>query len=455
MDSPFPARISARAQLGHNAIKLTLPSADLVPGPRIKEKSDLPVGIIGAGAAGLCAALILQKLGMPFELLEAAQEDEQPNIGGRVFTYKFSSEDYDYFDVGAMRFPYIRGMKPTFDLIKYVGLEEKLIPYYFKSPTGNTATYFNDHRHVLTVPSEPPTTDIYGVGVSNGGTVPDVIANQDAGAFMAQIYDPYAKAFEMSFEMGWSMVKPWDVYSTRAYLTSRSTIPKDPILNLEAAITWIETNNLGTNMFDQSFVEGVMDYLEFGVPNPHANLAPLRDVVAQDFPLKRPPPGKADPIPNKWYCLLGGTQGLTDAMFSRLRLEPSQVTGNQVTAIALGADKQSVVVDIAGKQSRTYSHVISTMSLGCLQTVDLRYAELSYEQKTAIRTCHYSDSTKVGIKFRTRWWEQGPDIIIGGQSYTDRTTRCVVYPSYGIGSGGAAVMIASYRVCHHLMSITT
>ncbi|KAF8593122.1 FAD-linked reductase, partial [Ceratobasidium sp. AG-I] len=55
------------------------------------------------------------------------------------------------------------------------------------------------------------------------------------------------------------------------------------------------------------------------------------------------------------------------------------------------------------------------------------------------------DSVKVGIRFSERWWEgsrvSSPQL--GGVSSTDRPTRTVVYPSYGIG-GDSATMIVSY-----------
>lgn len=57
-----------------------------------KKRSVVPVGIIGAGVSGLYAALILQSLGIPCEILEATER-----VGGRVFTHRFSTQKYDYF----------------------------------------------------------------------------------------------------------------------------------------------------------------------------------------------------------------------------------------------------------------------------------------------------------------------------------------------------------------------
>ena len=100
---------------------------------------------------------------------------------------------------------------------------------------------------------------------------------------------------------------------------------------------------------------------------------------------------------------------------------------------------------------KKYSQVISTVPLGCLQTIDTDEAGLLYSQREAIRSLQYDAATKIGIKFETRWWEDpyvmgGKDkVILGGQSNTDKPTRVCVYPSYGLDCPGApGVLLASY-----------
>jgi hypothetical protein len=223
----------------------------------------LKVGIIGAGAAGLCAAMILQRLERKFEILEASD-----HVGGRMFTYYFRNppQEYDYYDVGAMRFPYIPGMYPTFDVVDWVGATNKMIPYYFKN--DNTVHYYNDKRG-----GDGPFPGDY-FDVLNGGTVPQQIANQDAGTFLDGAFAPIAKQVaSMEFEQAWNtVIKPLDVHSTRSYLATSTVIGGYLPPGNQAAITWLETNGFGTNMYDQSFVEALMDYLEFGIPYPKINI---------------------------------------------------------------------------------------------------------------------------------------------------------------------------------------
>lgn len=70
------------------------------------------VGIVGAGVSGLFTALLFDwlnehpklkgKLRIDYDITEAADE---ARLGGRLYTHRFSKEEHDYYDVGAMRFP--------------------------------------------------------------------------------------------------------------------------------------------------------------------------------------------------------------------------------------------------------------------------------------------------------------------------------------------------------------
>ena len=102
-----------------------------------------------------------------------------------------------------------------------------------------------------------------------------------------------------------------------------------------------------------------------------------------------------------------GTAGLYAALILEsfaIPYDMSKVhTGIQVTRIALNCDKRGMIIDVKGDVPRRYQYVISTVPLSCLRSIDTIAAALTYEQNLAMRCCHYDVSTKVGIKFRTRW----------------------------------------------------
>lgn len=146
----------------------------------------------------------------------------------------------------------------------------------------------------------------------------------------------------------------------------------------------------------------------------------------------------------------GGAGKIADAMASKLNKTIQY--GKRVITIALvtngSPDAESVNVIIAGEADpRNYAHVISTMPFSCLRMVDTAQCGFNWTFQTAIRALHYDSSVKVAIRFSTRWWESselvnGPHF--GGVSSTDRPTRTVVYPSYGMNEDTGASIIVSY-----------
>ena len=68
--------------------------------------SDSKICIVGAGISGLYAGLILDHLGVAYDILEAS-----PRPGGRILTHYFSIRKHDYYDIGAMRFPNVPPME--------------------------------------------------------------------------------------------------------------------------------------------------------------------------------------------------------------------------------------------------------------------------------------------------------------------------------------------------------
>jgi monoamine oxidase len=143
----------------------------------------------------------------------------------------------------------------------------------------------------------------------------------------------------------------------------------------------------------------------------------------------------------------------------KAKISNSRIQYNKrVTSITPSSDPKDkpLIVDCADtKEPKKYDYVISTAPLSALRYVNLDGCNLSYAQLEGLRCLRYDSSCKIGLKFRTRWWqtlESGS--IKGGQSKTDRNIRTVVFPSYGIDDPDAdAVMIASYTWSQDAMRI--
>ena len=148
-----------------------------------------------------------------------------------------------------------------------------------------------------------------------------------------------------------------------------------------------------------------------------------------------------------WWCIEGGSEILIDKMLSKLTNPPSYK--HRVTAIteeSSGDPLQRMKVSVLGKEEY-FSHVVSTVTLSVLCTINTAGVRMNFNQREAMRALNYGQLIKVGIKFKTRWWEQ--NIInapqVGVASRTDRQVRVVVYPSYGLNDTGPGVLMVSYN----------
>ncbi|KAJ3494500.1 hypothetical protein NLG97_g4039 [Lecanicillium saksenae] len=381
----------------------------------------LKVGIIGAGAAGLYAAILLDSLGVDYEILESSER-----IGGRIFTHRFNTtawgaskpgepEYYDYYDVGAMRFPGLKWMdrvigKANNSLITYINSKLKpgnrpvtLIPYIFQA--NNTFRLYNDK---LVYNQITPSAANFNILTSQGGTINNTaFSTMSPGTVFNDAVDDIVKSLNVDFTTGFNKLMEYDNLSVRQYLLTKGYSTQE--------IDWLEAINEATTHYDTYS---------------------LGQAVIEQWIFSETPLGN-------WYNVEGGMDRLIDGMTKVIR--KTVETKKRVTAIRR-TGKGSLKVVINGAEERVYDHVINTAPLGAVQVIDMTELNLDYRKKHAIRRLQYDPSVKMGIKFKTRWWEQlDSGSFQGGQSFSDLPLRRCVYPSYGLGIPDApGTMIASY-----------
>ncbi|KAF5309811.1 hypothetical protein D9758_018993 [Tetrapyrgos nigripes] len=399
------------------------------PPPELK---DLPVGILGAGCAGLYAAMILDSLGIKYEILEGSGRH-----GGRILTHEFTTElrgqPYQYFECGAMRFPDIFLMRRTFDLCRErLGMkEDKFLKVIMHS--GNAIKHFNGISVKQSDWSKSDdngknSADSFKIGKTSknkDGYIPQEYLDEGTTSLYGKTLGPLRNYFVGTpFQDAFLKLMRHDKHSVRSYMRETMGFP-------DSVIRWIEAMEWRTGGFDSSLTESVIASLSFDDPR------------------------STNP---DWYCFNGGTRIVTDGMLDKVKYKPKyykRVTGIKELAVH---DNQAIEVQVdtsedprgqhAEKIHGKYSNVISTLPLSVLRTVDLDEIYLSIGQKNALRELQYHPSVKIGIQFKTAWWEKMG--IIGGQTYTDRPCRTTVYPSYGVpnlsaGTQKSNVMIAAYN----------
>ncbi|KAG8869335.1 hypothetical protein FRB97_001345 [Tulasnella sp. 331] len=445
---------------------------------KVVDKEKPQVCILGAGAGGLYAAMMLKSLGIPFEILEA-----QDRTGGRLYTHHFIAKDknghplpkqpkYDYYDVGAMRFPKTNIMTRLFhlfDLLKLTEENGKLIPYVFAC--NEAFKLYNGIRktigEVKTHSTEPDKVDPFRFARDHGGDVSNDFIYPGYSSLYSDAITPFSDALANDLKpgaqpanAGWRKLMRFDEYSTRGYMSECMKYGRN-------AINWMETMSYSTGWYDQSLAETVLEDMCFG----------------------------GDPTKVHWVCLNGGSQKLSDAMEEEVQERPTKEKplvrqvikfGHLVSAIEavpglpwkwlppkeLPTGKLPEGILPEGKrperelpvkamrisfttcekdgtlktEKKEYDHVISTIPLPTLRTLDIDNAGLSFKQRNALRLLQYGPSIKVGVKFTKAWWN-GIEIK-GGQSYSDRCIRTVVYPSYPKAEDSSPVLIASYCWTH-------
>ncbi|RGP80534.1 hypothetical protein FLONG3_1368 [Fusarium longipes] len=456
----------------HKCQKVT--GVGLVP----KEPGHLEIGIVGAGVAGLFTALLFDWLNeecgkyglkIDYDIMEAAKMNR---LGGRLYTHRFSYEEHDYYDVGAMRFPNNSIMKRTFQLFKYIGIQPGkggLIPYYLDDEDNVCPSYFNDVRGVGNVWTEKANDPFeINCGLPEKDRIPAHLLQTDPSKlvkrslqyFIDMAEEKFKAAIEENDENGpettklWKLLMAADKLSTRQFLSSgdgdrkirekkpldnSGPIPEGPGFNYNT-IEWLETATYGTGWYDQSLTECVLEELDFATPD--SNTVPKI---------------------NYWWCIDGGAQTIARKMADKIKMPiqyNSQVVAinaqveerkkngpNKYTGMKLRINKNQVV------KEEEYFAIFNSTTLGALQRMDLKDAGLLWGTKQAIRALGYGASCKVGIKFETAWWQNEPfKIKQGGIAHTDLPLRVCVYPSYNIESNeGAqwdpkkpAVLLCSY-----------
>ena len=381
-------------------IRAVVPGA-IIPPPE-PPKPKIKVGIIGAGMSGLYAGLLLKKHDIPFHILEGRNN----RIGGRVYTCRegFGPGDHQYFEAGAMRLPCIDSQNRIFQLIKYLNDQKEvadterieLIDYTYKYDEGNLV-YVNGKRMLLKYANEHPKELGFDLRPEDAAKTADKLMDE----VMNKLLVEFGRDQQAFF-------KKYDHMSLRYYLGNCASPKWYP-----AKINYAETMTSGTNAFTYGLVESVIEHQDFNSPS------------------------------NKWKTIKNGMSRLPEAC--------AAVIGKD--NITMGAIVYKIEMTHKNKVALTYStdgcipsksprvvkfdNVLVTVPNPVLRMIERPH--WSPKKEEAIRACNIQPCYKLGLQFKTRFWENDKRVDYptrGGQSTTDTPSRWIVYPSYGIGDKG-------------------
>ncbi|KAK9811491.1 hypothetical protein WJX72_004771 [[Myrmecia] bisecta] len=360
------------------------------------------VAVVGAGMAGLQAAILLRERsnGNPLaSTLTIFEANSRP--GGRLFSHHFAADHNTYCEIGGMRLPSTHQLvwKLIDDLTKR-NQKLPIIDYNMKTQRcfvggchGNT----NDANELLKSVMNP------------------ILAELKAAAQKGQ------RELDTVFK---ALAEKYDEYSLYRYL--REVAGWDL-----GTIEYVETMTDQTDAFQMSFIDKVIDAWEF----------------------------EDDPINKTWHTIDGGMQQLPDACLSMLELDGVAIKFNsRVTKLDVGdkGKKGKILLTWTNRSGLSQCQAFDKVLLAVPPLVVrmMKTPRWSAQKELAIRALRYDPIRKIGLLFKSRWWEKlASDPVKGGQSTTDLPSRWVVYPSNDIGGEGKGALLCyswTYDAYAHL-----
>ena len=362
------------------------------------------VGIVGGGMAGLYSALLLKqqlKGNVSVKIFEATDR-----VGGRVYTHKFSEEPYQYFEAGAMRLPQVDWQKPVFDLITYLNqtlpsvYHIDLIPYQYSCPTGNRV-YVNGTKQK---DGKVMNIDYANNHLDELGFPPNADATEEAGKLLQDAINPVIEELRQDFE---TALKKYDCMTLHYYLSQ--------VLGWsEAKINYVEVMSSQTNEFRNGLVD--------------------QAILNSDFT------GQVVP---SWKTIDNGMCRLPEALATDIGKENILLEA-PVDSVAYIGDQVEIGythLGVCGKE--VFDAVILAIPPSAARMIPNKpqwpYWPVSLEH--SFRSIHFQPLYKIGLRFKTRFWEHVERPSFGGQSVTDLPGRWAVYPSYGLNDPGKGVLL--------------
>ncbi|BCB02677.1 flavin monoamine oxidase family protein [Bacillus sp. KH172YL63] len=352
-------------------------------------KNPKNVIIIGAGMAGLVAASLLKQAGHSVTILEG-----NDRIGGRVYTLREPFSEGQYLDVGAMRFPDTHELVLEYIRKFHLPINEFFneSDLYLVNGIKTTNTYYSQNPDVFNYPLPPE---------EQGKTAVELLSSA-----VQPFLDLYDRADPEEQER---LRKKFDHYSFDVFLRVN---PLGTSLSPEAIR--IVKVILGIEGFPElSFVDILLDI--------------VRTVFNKDL---------------TFYEITGGNDQLPEAFMPELQ---SDILFEQKVHQIIQKDDGVTVITRDRRTNRYHrfegDYTVVTVPYSVFQFIDIQpYQSLSFQKWKAIRELNYVSSVKIGLEFKTKFWEA----VNIGNIITDLPIRYTFRPSHNIGQAGPGVMLGSY-----------
>ncbi|XP_041851049.1 LOW QUALITY PROTEIN: L-amino-acid oxidase [Melanotaenia boesemani] len=347
-------------------------------------KTPRHVAIIGGGMAGLTAAKVLEDAGHKVTIIEASNR-----IGGRVETFRNRREGW-YIEVGAMRIPSFHKI-----LLSFISKLQISLNRFIQDDIN---TYYLVNGVLLktfTVENDPSVLN-YSLNDSERGMSAAQLFSQTLWKVREDLKAAGCRA----------MLDKYDSYTVKEYLVKRGNLSRGALRMIGDILN--ENSLFYTSLLEMLYIQSdISDDTEYFE-------------VTDGF----------DHLPGAFYQVLNATI-LLSSKVKRI----NQTSGGGVTVTYQDWRDSGSLANL------TADYALVTATAKATLFIDFQ-PPLSGDKMEALRSVHYTSSTKVVLSFKERFWET--EGIRGGKSVTDLPSRFIYYPSHSFPGTAAGALLASY-----------
>ncbi|MFB7810080.1 NAD(P)/FAD-dependent oxidoreductase [Streptomyces virginiae] len=342
-------------------------AATSAPAPDGKRPRQARVAVVGAGIAGLTAALTLQDAGIPCTVYEANPD----RVGGRMWTQRDHWAYGQTSEIGGELID--TSHKKMLELCRRFGLRTE--DFLGGGPNGaEEILWFNGTYYSRTQ------------------------ADEDFKA----VYQQLRRDLQEAGEVSWN-----------------STTPAGTALDHMTLYEWIESRVPGGHGSPLGRFIDVAYNVEYGADTTEQSALAL--VLLMGY---QPNPGNFNVwgLSNERYHIVGGNDQLPNAIAAALP-SGSVVMGRRLVAVRADADGTQILTfdDSGATRTAVADHTVLCLPLPVLQAVDTSAAGFDLRMKNLLRDARMGACTKLNMQFTGRPWRgTGPwPGVSAGDCFTD------------------------------------
>lgn len=424
----------------NNIVELMSPPTDITNICQSGYGKDIKVAIIGAGEAGLAAAVELRKIGCDITLFEASQR-----IGGKVYTYYFDRKNNKYGELGEISIPVSH--YTTWHYINLFNLETRP----FVNNNNNSLLYIkgakalNDQKGKQVVKNIHPKFDL---------------SNSDKKKLKEQVDKKFYKKYLefLTLEERRELLEIKDKYSEKIEQIDKLSYRK---AYENAGFSEEAISMLG-------YLDGSKQFFQIGL----MEILQRYYTVDSEFNYYI-----KDGMINLPLSLYGALFDENEKIFNGIDKEKlgnvKAKMGTPVEGIYSSETEDRITIKYAEGEMKKevlekFDYVICTIPFQSLRRMDIE-PNFNSRKIRAINEMNYETSGKIYLYLKERFWEMGGKSkgIVGGKTFTDIPLVSIYYPSdhsealndkigsYILKPGASpkesGVLLVSYSWCNEAM----